>query len=149
MLKQKFDEYARTGENRQELENEWEQTKQERWFQMAEDLPDPLPSFQKLAWWRAVLDFDPLPHVQHVKCPLLAVFGGRDVIVNSGESVAILQRLETDREIRIEVFDRANHGLMVFPESNEPFRWFGFADHYLDTVTSWVDAVFGQQRLQA
>jgi dienelactone hydrolase len=143
-LKQKFDAYVRTGKNRQTLEEELEHTKQERWFEWIEDLPYPLPSFLQLAWWRAVLDFDPLPYMQRASCPLLAVFGGRDALVNSGESVEILQRLETEREIRIEVFDRANHGLMVFPEPNEPFRWFGFADHYLDTVIAWVDSVFSR-----
>jgi dienelactone hydrolase len=141
ILKKKFDEYARTGENRHELENELESIKQERWFGALEALPSPLPSFHSLAGWRSVMDFDPLPYIRQVKCPLLAIFGERDTIVNPQESVDILQGLGADREITVQVFDKANHGLMVFPEPDEPFRWFGFAEHYLDTVMSWVDRV--------
>jgi pimeloyl-ACP methyl ester carboxylesterase len=137
-LKQQFDQYARTGDKRPELEAALASAKAARWFTAVEDVPDPLAAFERLAWWRAVLDFDPLPYIQQVQCPLLAVFGEQDAIVNSQESAAILRQLPAARTITVKIFERANHGLMVFAQPNEPFRWFGLAENYLETVASWI-----------
>lgn len=89
---------------------------------------------------KEVLEFDPVPLLKTLSIPVLAVFGDKDKLVNTQESIAILESIRTQygKDITIRNFPSANHNLMIFPEPSEPFRWFGLAEGYLETLADWT-----------
>jgi hypothetical protein len=89
---------------------------------------------------KQIMEFDPVPLLRTLSIPVLALFGGNDTVVNTEESIVILEsiRAQQSKNITIHSFQSANHGMMVFPQPSEPFRWFGLADGYLETLTNWT-----------
>ena len=80
----------------------------------------------------SMIDYDPLPSLRKVHCPLLAVFGEADKAVNSQESVKLLEKIrsETGNDgISIKTYPLADHGIRV--DGKEPL---GFREF----VSSWI-----------
>lgn len=47
-------------------------------------------------WFRYFLDYDPLPNLQKVKCPVLALYGEKDLQVPPKENLPLLQKALSD-----------------------------------------------------
>ena len=47
-------------------------------------------------WFRFFLDYDPLPSLQNTKCPLLALYGQKDLQVPAKKNLPLLQKALTD-----------------------------------------------------
>lgn len=47
-------------------------------------------------WFRYFLDYDPLPNLQKVKCPVLALYGEKDLQVPPKENLPLLQKAFSD-----------------------------------------------------
>ena len=87
--------------------------------------PDPVSG-------RTFLDHDPLPVLERVRCPILAIFGERDAAVaapaNAALSRAALARAG-NRDATVLVFGRASHRIRVGQR---------FAPGFLPTVVDWI-----------
>ena len=116
------------------------------WFEAA-DLPRELPPADPEANARRVAFYlhDPLPPLLQMDCPLLAVFGAEDRLVNSAESVAILERLKRERrkDITTVVYPGVGHALTT---------WRGaptfYAPGYLDLIADWSQRQLDRRRRQ-
>jgi uncharacterized protein len=64
---------------------------------------------------RRWLDHSPLPALERLACPLLAIFGEKDLHVPVEESVAIFRAARSDRpgDLDIEIFSGADHRLQT------------------------------------
>jgi pimeloyl-ACP methyl ester carboxylesterase len=67
---------------------------------------------------RRWLDHDPRPALERLTCPLLAIFGGQDLVTPVEESIAVFRAAREGRpgELHIETYPGADHRL----QSGEP-----------------------------
>ena len=80
----------------------------------------------------AMIDYDPLPALRKLHCPLLAVFGEADKAVDSQESVALLERIRSElgkTRICIKTYPGADHRIRVDGREPPGFRKF---------VSGWI-----------
>ena len=140
-------DFQRTGANRDELNRALEAAQREPWFAAAGYLEPSVPEYEKverLEWfpaWRARMDFDALPLVARISCPVLAQVGGMDP---KNDGAAALARIEAalarggNRAFTGIVYPEAGHGVI---EWRLPFGlpppW--FAAGYLETQLDWVE----------
>ncbi|MGI8640479.1 MAG: alpha/beta hydrolase family protein [Pyrinomonadaceae bacterium] len=63
-------------------------------------------------WFRLIMDFDPAPVLEKVRCPVLAFFGEKDVLVPPGGNIPNLeQALQKggNKDYTIKILPKANH----------------------------------------
>ena len=85
---------------------------------------------------RAWLDHDPRQALELIDAPILAVFGGSDLVVPVDDSVAVFEAARRGRPLTVEVFTEADHRVQVGePPALHP--------DYLRTVTGWIRAGHG------
>jgi pimeloyl-ACP methyl ester carboxylesterase len=78
--------------------------------------------------------YDPVPSLERVTCPVLAVFGERDPLVPAAESAAIFERafaVAGNRDVTIHIFPDADHRIRT---GNPP----EFAPGYLTLLADWL-----------
>lgn len=95
-------------------------------------------------WMRAFVNFDPSVALRQVSCPVLAVFGGRDLQV---PEAANRSRLETaltaagNRDVTVKVYGEANH-LFMQAVTGHPAEYGtlpkAFVASLLEDVTAWI-----------
>ncbi len=98
---------------------------------------------QRAPFLRRFFGYDPAPDLERVACPVLALFGGRDIIVPPERNVARMEQAlqrggNTDYTIR--VFPAGDHVLAATPTGamqEIPFQQ-ALVPGYLDTVRSWL-----------
>ncbi|HET7744801.1 MAG TPA: alpha/beta hydrolase [Gaiellaceae bacterium] len=91
-------------------------------------LPDSEAEWRLLAM---LIDYEPRPALERIEVPMLALFGADDPITPVVESVAAFREAVRPELLEIEVFDGADHRVLV----GEPPK---LADGYLDTLASFV-----------
>ena len=67
-------------------------------------------------WTRANLDFDPVPFLEKVQCPVLAFFGQKDVLVPPEGNVAIMEaalKRAGNKDVTIKVLPGVNHNFQL------------------------------------
>ncbi|MDP9352282.1 MAG: alpha/beta fold hydrolase [Chloroflexota bacterium] len=77
-------------------------------------------------------DYDPEPVLERVNCPVLAIFGERDVAVPVTKSIEVYNRALTrggNHDFTVKVFRGADHGIKVDGE---------FALGYLELMSEWI-----------
>jgi uncharacterized protein len=64
---------------------------------------------------RRWLDHDPRPALERLTCPLLAIFGGKDLVTPVGDSIAVFRAARAGRpgELHIEMLVGGNHRLQI------------------------------------
>jgi uncharacterized protein len=100
----------------------------------------------ELRFMRDVIDFDPLPILERVRCPLLGIWGAGDVLVPAHRSAAVFAAALAkagNQQFRLEVFANADHRIAVIEQatSREQVEWSAarrFAPGYLETMTDWL-----------
>jgi hypothetical protein len=137
-LNQKW-EVARTGgEGWDRLQAATEHARDKAWLarvQPATKLEDIVPS------WKLQMGYDPMPALESVTCPVLAVFGELDTLTPVAETVDSLReglRRAGNRDHTIEVFPGADHALLVWPKPGDQAHWPVLAPGFLDTLTAWT-----------
>ncbi len=63
-------------------------------------------------WWRAFISLKPAEYLKEVKCPTLAIFGGKDLQVPSKENIENLETLaskNSNMKVEIKEFKDLNH----------------------------------------
>jgi uncharacterized protein len=94
---------------------------------------------EELAFLAGILAYDPVPVLERVTCPLLAVWGGRDTAVPVVESVAAFDaamRAARNRHATLVVLPGADHGLRLTP--GEPWGSAG-----RDLIVRWLAETLG------
>ena len=133
-------EVARTGgEGWDRLQAATRDARDKRWLarvQPATKLEDIVPS------WKLQMGYNPVPALEKVRCPVLALFGELDTLTPVKETMANFRNgLEKagNKDYTIKVFPQADHALLVWPKPNDPFHWPVLAAGYLETMTNWID----------
>jgi dienelactone hydrolase len=100
----------------------------------------------ELRFMRGILDYDPVPVLERVRCPLLGIWGAGDVLVPAQRSAALfaaaLAKAGND-QFRLELFPGADHRIAVIERAtgHEQMEWSParrFAPGYLETMTGWL-----------
>jgi pimeloyl-ACP methyl ester carboxylesterase len=87
-------------------------------------------------------DFDPVPVLKQVTCPILSIFGELDKLIPVKESVAILKETLADQDCTITVFPKSNHALLisdvgVWSEIPQLVKK-EFVPGYYDAISDWI-----------
>lgn len=138
--------FERTGQGRDELNGRLHEARSRPWFGAARYLEPSVPEhgqLTRLPWfpaWRARMDFDALPLLSELRCPVLAQVGGADP---KNDGPAALERIRTalgrggNTRFTGVTYPKAAHGMI---EWRLPFGlpppW--LASGYLRTQLDWV-----------
>ena len=80
-----------------------------------------------IAYGRLIWDYDPLPFLARLRCPLLAIWGSADALVDARSSAAAFERVLVDsgsRKTRLVTIHGVDHGLRRDGERPlELFSW--------------------------
>jgi uncharacterized protein len=110
------------------------------WYAGTTEYFDNLPA---LSFLGRLLDFDPVPVLQHVSCPVLALFGAADTLVPVAPSVeayaANLPRLPGEPH-GIAVFPGADHGLFTADPDPDVPRTDQLAPGFLPMVAGFLSS---------
>jgi uncharacterized protein len=145
-LNQKW-EVARTeGKGWDELQAATQNVRDKKWLprvQPATKLDDIVPS------WKLQMGYDPMPALEGVKCPILAVFGESDIstpvaqtTANYGKAVA----KSGNTDYTLKVFPNADHALLLWPKPDDTAHWPVLAPGYLETMRDWIHKRVGLAR---
>lgn len=95
-------------------------------------------------WFRFFLDYDPVPSLQNTKCPVLALYGQKDLQVPPKENLPLLQKALTDADntqADIRQFADLNH-LFQHSDSGSPAEYGAieetFAPEALQAIGDWL-----------
>jgi pimeloyl-ACP methyl ester carboxylesterase len=132
--------YARTGLGWSTLQQEIQADSGKPWAYFAADTPKDFYFFDQI---RLFFTHDPIPVLQHLRCPLLVIFGGKDddgppLETEVGPLLTAMQANGKDSQLAI--FPNAGHDLRVVPVIGEPWDFGRFAPGYMQLLGSWVDA---------
>jgi uncharacterized protein len=106
------------------------------WYRTATEYFDNLPALGFLA---KALDFDPVPVLERVRCPVLAFFGSADTLVPVAESVAAFAtHLPESEKNGIALFAEADHGLFTADPDPAVSRTDQLAAGFLPMVASFL-----------
>jgi pimeloyl-ACP methyl ester carboxylesterase len=93
------------------------------------------------------VDFDPLPYWRAVSCPVLAIWGGRDLYVPVDESRDRLRFALSDAgglDYQYTVFPSSNHGIGRVLTGASKERFSEFSDGYFELMTQWLQDRFSE-----
>ena len=88
--------------------------------------------------------YDPEAALRQIRCPLLALFGARDVLVPAWESAAIYDRTlraAGNRDVTLAIFPQGNHRIRI-EETGD------FCPGYLDLLGDWAARRVATRRQQ-
>jgi pimeloyl-ACP methyl ester carboxylesterase len=102
-------------------------------------------SVEGLDFVRRILDYDPLPALQGLRCPLLAIFGDADTLVPVADSVRLIEHTVTASEhpdAQIVVFPDCDHGIRpVTP--GQPNTLAHRAAGFFELIIGWLTRRLG------
>ena len=95
-------------------------------------------------WMRYFLDYDPAPALEKTKCPVLALYGSKDLQVPPSQNLPVLKKALAEggnKDFRAEVIPDLNH-LFQHATTGSPNEYGGIeetmAPVVLDDVSSWI-----------
>jgi pimeloyl-ACP methyl ester carboxylesterase len=136
-MRQKF-AVARTGQGWEQFQSLIEKSRKEKWFRFVA-APRSLARLQEA--WAGQFAYDPYGDLQKLRIPVLGLFGDSDTEVPAkqiADRTRKALRGGRSKDYTVKEFPGAGHGIMVFPEEGKPWRFFGFADGYMQLMTDWV-----------
>jgi len=95
-------------------------------------------------WMRFFLDYDPAPALEKTRCPVLALYGSKDLQVPPAQNLPVLKKALAEggnKDFRAEVIPGLNH-LFQHATTGSPNEYGGIeetmAPVVLDDVSSWI-----------
>jgi hypothetical protein len=95
-------------------------------------------------WFRNFLAYDPAPALEQAKCPVLAIFGEKDMQVSPRQNRAVMERAFKkggNKDVTFKVFPEANH-LFQKARTGSPSEYASlakaFVPGFLETISSWI-----------
>lgn len=132
--------YQRTGLGGEALAVALANAANEPWFEDAGDFPPEVYAPEEYAWWRSVMDMDPVPFWEGVEVPVLLLKGGRDDRSPAGPMESRIRAAlarSGNEDLTVEVYPDADHMLLEWPRgdgSPPP----AFAAGYPDVLVRWI-----------
>ncbi|HUP01371.1 MAG TPA: alpha/beta fold hydrolase [Gemmatimonadota bacterium] len=144
-LHESLNEYLRTGEDGLLLAAALAHARREAWFDLT-GLPSEPPPRTAIdaSWWRRHMDYDPLPLLQRLALPMLAIFGGRDQVVPVEASAQRLRGVQAALEragvggSEVHVFPEADHTLHEWVDHDGHGVWPRLAEGYPELLVGWI-----------
>jgi hypothetical protein len=142
-MNQKWDVARTGGEGWDRLQAATQNARDKKWLarvQPATKLEDIVPS------WKLQMGYNPLPALERVKCPILAVFGELDTLTPIMPTMANYRKAADkagNRDYTLKVFPNADHSLLVWPKPDDPAHWPVLAAGYLETMRTWINKRVG------
>jgi pimeloyl-ACP methyl ester carboxylesterase len=97
-----------------------------------------ITSVKDLAFFGRIADYDPVPTLESLRCPFLAIFGSDDMLVPTQRSVSAYQAAfarSGHQQYQIVVFPRADHRIMLpDPTTGQARR----APGLFELITVWL-----------
>ncbi len=132
---------AVTGEGWDALAEVEREASKKSWFAYTgghADKDDPFWSF-----WRLIRTFDPVPVLEKVRCPVLAMLGAKDTFVPAEKSARIWQAAlsrEGNKDVTIKLYPDGDHSLIISKTGGlkESARARGFVPGYFDALRDWT-----------
>jgi pimeloyl-ACP methyl ester carboxylesterase len=137
-INQKWDVARRGGEGWDALQAATDAARDKKWLaraQPATKLDDIVPS------WKMQMGYDPLPALEGVTCPVLAVFGEFDVSTPVQQTIENYEKASGksgNTDVTLKVFPGADHALLVWPKPDAPEHWPVLAPGFLDMMQQWI-----------
>jgi len=124
----------------EDLDDAVRKVKDKKWFPYV--APPPQDDWY-WRWWPKVMDFDPVPVLEKVNQPVLAIYGGVDKLVWVEESLPILEKALKkggNKDHTIRVFTKGNHDIYEaeLETSKQYARLKGFVPGYFDVMLDWL-----------
>ncbi len=95
-------------------------------------------------WFRYFLAYDPAPALAAVKCPVLALFGAKDMQVAAKQNLPVMEQAFKqggNRDATLKIIPEANH-LFQQAKTGSPSEYAslakGFVPGFLETISSWI-----------
>jgi uncharacterized protein len=88
------------------------------------------------------MEYNPMPALEKVRCPVFAVFGELDTLTPVVETIANYRKglaKAGNQDVTIKVFPNADHALLAWPKPNDQVHWPVLAAGYLDAMTHWIN----------
>lgn len=129
--------YLATGEGRSALVARLEGATSTRWYPLAR-LDRILPSEGNRSNWSWVAAWDPAPHIERLRMPMLLMFGDRDTDQPTELAVARWREGLTkagNYNVTLMVFPGAGHGIRMGDEHRHDAP---FADGYAEAMLGWL-----------
>ncbi|OHB77438.1 MAG: hypothetical protein A2Z25_19395 [Planctomycetes bacterium RBG_16_55_9] len=134
-------ECARTGQGWEQLAAAERAAGSERWYTYtggAAGKDDPFWEF-----WRLIYGYDPVPVLERVRCPVLAMWGGLDTYVPVEKSVAVWRKSLAragNEDVTLRVYPDGDHSLMEAKTGGlkEVPRLKGFVPGYFEIQKNWI-----------
>jgi dipeptidyl aminopeptidase/acylaminoacyl peptidase len=94
-------------------------------------------------FWRLIHNFDPVPVLEKVHCPVLALLGARDTFVPAEKSARIWRAALAkagNKDVTIKVYPDGDHSLIMSKTGGlkESARAWGFVPGYFETLRDWT-----------
>lgn len=105
-------EVARTGEGWEQLQAIMEKSRDERWLAYTNP-PNNLERLRSV--YESIMTYDPVPALEKLKVPILAIWGDKDTYLPVAESVAAFkQAMERagNKNYIVKIYPNANHSLL-------------------------------------
>ena len=104
--------------------------------------PEAKTDFVLSAWYQSQIHYDVSTALKAVKTPVLAVYGGKDWVVDTTANQAHLQQVRPD--ISVVQLDDLNH-LMQAAQSGSPMEYAYLPDNFskviIQKISEWIDAL--------
>lgn len=133
---------GRTGNEWDSLHQNTSRLRNRKWF--GRFFETETPSVETLRWrWEHVYDFNPLPNVSKVHCPVLGLFGALDTSTPAQLAAANMRRAlgaGGNPDVMFHVFPSANHALTIARTGadGENERAPGLAPTVFFTIRDWL-----------
>jgi uncharacterized protein len=141
-------EVARTGKDWNELQSTMDAARGEAWLGYTSP-PNNLERLQQT--YQATMTYDPIPAIERLRIPILAMWGGKDTFVPVARTVAAFNRAMTkagNKNYVIKIYPNGSHSLLETPtgspstggkETNwPPGRW--------ELETDWLHRLVGSTK---
>ncbi|HEY9403073.1 MAG TPA: alpha/beta fold hydrolase [Pyrinomonadaceae bacterium] len=123
--------YARTGAGWQEYAEALQDSRDEPWASLG---GPSAPDDWWWLWYRTKMDYEPVPMLEQVRVPVLALWGARDVLVPVAESRSAVEGAFArggNRNVTYRVFEDADHSMNT-ESGAQP------SPEYLETMLEWT-----------
>lgn len=142
--------YVQSGDSKDwnALEKYGESIKHSDWQEYI-NLPDGQQD-KDIVWWRKN-DFDPAEYLRTIKCPVLSIFGEKDVLVPPKENEAKMDSLLrlSGTPYKILTIKGTAHDMLTFQGLNGAnwnwplvyWQWRKQPEEFMKTITGWIKAI--------
>lgn len=138
--------YARTGERWEEYAAARARIEAKGWLDVLQGPATPAEGWD---WMRMNMFYDPVPALERLKVPVLALFGAEDENVTPEQNVPLMRaalRRAGNPDVTLRVIPNVDHSLRIVQEAGTPLhRRVGYGPEVWSTVLDWLAGRVGSE----